>query len=551
MRHIIFLVLFILLFSFSTFGQENTIGVLEIDTTSVSDGYVLFNPERQSTVYLINNCGEIVNTWTTDELRVPGKEQYLDSSGRLYLASIQPALQGSSFGAGGAGGVLEILDWDGNVEWQYVVADSVQRQHHDIHIMPNGNVMFIAWEKIPLEEAAEVGFDVENNPQIGFWPDKIVEVDPISNQIVWQWRTMDHMVQDIDASKENFGVISDHPELININYLDFAFGRQDVHHVNSVDYNEELDMVMISVRNFNELWIIDHSTTIEEATTHSGGLRNKGGDLLFRWGNPSAYNAGDTSDQKLFRPHDASWIDDVPHDHPYFGQISVYNNFINSEFSLGAVINPVFNNDENVFETEEKLFLPLAFTATINHPDIEKTYSPAASNIQMLPNGNVFMCAARQGRVSELTPTGSVAWEYLIPTRNGFPVSQGEELAISDNFTFSARRYAADFVGFQNKDLSPKGYVELEPNVDNCMLSVEVNEIVESKFEVFPNPIEDVMYIHVQNKGQFRILDIFGNVLKEISIDQGNTLIDLHQFSAGIYFLENTISKEVKKIVKL
>ena len=78
----------------SLWGQdENTIGLLAIDPNSVSEGYILLNPENQSTVYLINNCGEIVHTWETDEVRFPGKEQYLDSDGRLYLASIQPALQ--------------------------------------------------------------------------------------------------------------------------------------------------------------------------------------------------------------------------------------------------------------------------------------------------------------------------------------------------------------------------------------------------------------------------------------------------------------------------
>ena len=206
------------------------------------------------------------------------------------------------------------------------------------------------------------------------------------------------MVQDLFPDRANFGEISDHPERININYLDFAFGRQDVHHINSIDYHEELDMVMLSVRNFNEIWIIDHSTTLEEAASSTGGLRNKGGDLLYRWGNPAAYEAGDEGDQMLFRQHDAAWIDEVPNDHPLYGQVSIFNNFLGPELSNGAILNPVFNEADNAFEFENGKYLPLDFTTTFAHPEQEKNFSTAASNIQILPNGNIMMCAARQGR---------------------------------------------------------------------------------------------------------------------------------------------------------
>lgn len=551
MRSIILSLIIFLSIIDSSFGQENTIALLEIDTSAVSDGYILMYPENQSTVYLINNCGEIVHSWSTDEVRISGKDQYLDPTGKLYLASIQPSLHGATFGSGGAGGVIEILDWDGTVEWQLIVADTLQRQHHDIHIMPNGNVMFIAWENISLEVAANHGFDTLNNSQIGFWPDKIVEVDPNTSNIVWQWRAIDHMVQDIDSSKMNYGIISDHPELININYLDFAFGRQDVHHVNSIDYNEALDMVMISVRNFNEVWIIDHSTSIDEAASHSGGVRNKGGDLLYRWGNDAAFDSGDLSDQQLFRQHDAAWIDDVPEDHPYYGQVSVYNNFIGSELSKGEIFNPVFNESENAFELENNSFLPLGFTASYSHPIQEKTFSAAASNIQMLPNGNVFMCAARQGRMFELSPLGNLVWEYLVPIRNGFPIMQGQEINLSENFTFSGRRYGQDFSGFESKDLSPKGYIELDPNESFCSTSVNVKETIAKELTIYPNPISDYAIFTLDTKSRVRLLDMMGNIVQELYLNSGQTRLDLSHLSPGIYIIHNSETEDFFKVVKL
>ena len=79
-------------------------------------------------------------------------------------------------------------------------------------------------------------------------------------------------------------------------------------HINAVAYNAELDQIMLSVFEFSEIWVIDHSTTTAEAAGHEGGKYGKGGDLLYRWGNPRAYRAGTVKDQKLFGQHNAHWI---------------------------------------------------------------------------------------------------------------------------------------------------------------------------------------------------------------------------------------------------
>ena len=94
-------------------------------------------------------------------------------------------------------------------------------------------------------------------------------------------------------------------------------------HTNSVAYNPELDQIMLSIHEFSEVWIIDHGTTTAEAASHSGGRRGKGGDLLYRWGNPRAYRTGSNVDQRLFAQHCAHWI---PAGLPGAGHMLVFNN---------------------------------------------------------------------------------------------------------------------------------------------------------------------------------------------------------------------------------
>ena len=155
--------------------------------------------------------------------------------------------------------------------------------------------------------------------------EQIIEVQPnlVTGEatVVWEWRAWDHLIQDADAAKPDFGVISEHPERIDINFLEHT--SNDWLHFNAVDYNEELDQIIISVHRFSEFWIIDHSTTTAEAAESTGGVYGKGGDLLYRWGNPLSYDQGTVDDQKLFRQHNTHWIPDPLAD---AGKIILFNN---------------------------------------------------------------------------------------------------------------------------------------------------------------------------------------------------------------------------------
>ena len=259
------------------------------------DGQILFAPYYSTTTYLIDSTGAINHTWPSSYR--PFTEAYWLGNGTI----LRPIISGG-------GGIQKIL-WDGTLAWDYRYTVSGCTCHHDIKYLPNGNVLMIVWVTKTRTEAIAAGRNPNTIQGNTFTPDKIIEVQPTgptSGRLsgngmcgIISFRIMIHQ-------KTNYGVVGDHPELIDINFGDTFVC--DWLHTNSVDYNPEFDQILIDIHNFNEVWVIDHSTTTEEAAGHTGGNSGKGGDLLYRWGNPEAYDAGTASDQKLFFQHDASWI---------------------------------------------------------------------------------------------------------------------------------------------------------------------------------------------------------------------------------------------------
>jgi len=159
------------------------------------------------------------------------------------------------------------------------------------------------------------------------WPDKIIEVQPLGSggNIVWEWHAWDHLIQDYDSSKANYGVIADHPELLDVNCGSGGFGGWggDWMHVNGTSYNPELDQIVFSSHYLKQFYVIDHSTTTQEAAGHTGGRYGKGGDILYRWGCPQNYYRGTSADQVFYTVHNSYW---VPAGLPGAGNIIAFNN---------------------------------------------------------------------------------------------------------------------------------------------------------------------------------------------------------------------------------
>jgi len=455
----LFLSIFILTLV-QAFGQ--TMGLIEYSDTS-SIGYTLFTPFSSDNTYLIDQCGHSIHQWNHD---IEPVSVYLLDDGRLLR---HERVQSDVFGGGGIAGQLSIYNWDGTVDWSYLISNDTIHSHHDVEFLPNGNIAAIAWEYRDQIECNDAGRDPNTFDTSVFAP-IIIELEPVgTNQanVVWIWRMWDHLIQDFDEDKENFGVIADHPELMNFNFPGYTlFPAADWMHLNAINYNTELDQLMFSSRNTNEIYIIDHSTTTEEAASHEGGIYGKGGDLLYRYGNPIAYDRGTVDDQKFFGQHDSRW---VPTGQDWEGQFSVYNND-GGGVGLSTVdfVAPPQDSPGVYTDPGEEAYGPEEISWTYSDPEL---FSGSISGAHTLDNGNVLICEGTSGTFIEVTPDGEKIWEYICPIGINGPLTQGNNA--TQNACFRATRIPIDYPGIEGQELTPGLPLEFEPLDYECLMDTE------------------------------------------------------------------------------
>jgi hypothetical protein len=388
--------------SFPTISESKSLPSMNTQAGRVIDGQILFAPYYGKTTYLIDKTGVINHTWPS--AYQPFTEAYWLGNGTI----LRPILSG--------GGGLQKIRWDGTLEWDYRYTVSGCTCHHDVKYLPNGNVLMIVWVTKTRTQAIDAGRNPNTINGNTFTTDKIIEVQPTgptSGTVVWEWNVWDHLIQDYDPSKENYGVVGDHPELIDINYGDTFVG--DWLHTNSVDYNQEFDQILIDSHNFNEVWIVDHSTTMEEAASHTGGNSGMGGDLLYRWGNPEAYDAGTESDQKLFFQHDASWIEPGL---PGEGHIIVFDNGNNrpgGPYSTVDEFAPPVDDTGEYYLEPGAAYGPEDYTWRYVANPPSSFYSMVFGGAQRLKDGNTLICGGTTGKFLEVTPEGIIVWQWTNP----------------------------------------------------------------------------------------------------------------------------------------
>jgi hypothetical protein len=358
---------------------------VETDWDRVSPGYVLVEPGFIKQSYLINNEKEVVATLAAD-YRI-GFSKILTNGHYLVSSSVRNEV----FDAGGYRGCLEEYAADGSLVWRLNLSSENYIYHHDMLKLENGNVLAVVWERVSTEEAISLGRDPEKVAENGnFWYDGVIEVNPYTAEVVWEWSTRHHLVQDVAPGKPNYGVVADHPELLDINA--FQLNRE-------------------------------------------GDISDDCGDFLYRWGNPARYGRGGPEERTLFRQHNAHWIG---RGLPGEGIILIFNNGEGESrpYSTVVEISPQMNADGSYLQEDGKPYGPEKPVWEYDPEPPERFFSHFISGTQRLANGNTLVNQGAGAKLREVTESGEIVWEYQYTSDIEAP-----------HMFFRAMRFAPDHPG--------------------------------------------------------------------------------------------------------
>jgi len=464
----------------------------------LTSGYAMFYPPSSASIYLLNRKGEVVHEWKGN---YGISSAYLNDDGSLTLQAED--IDFPVFAGGGEAGRLQKISWDSKMLWDFEYANEKHLAHHDIAVLPNGNVLTIAWEARSVEDVLKAGRKPDLIPKAGLWTSTIVEIQPtdkMHGKVVWEWHLWDHLIQDFDTSKDNFGDVAAHPELLDFNVAEElpkpisqdsmdVLQKQhkvwrnqtvdnrgsDAYHLNAVNYNADLDQIVFSSPHLSEVFIIDHSTTSEEAAGHKGGKTGKGGDFLYRWGNPQNYRQGDSTAQQSFGQHDVRWI---KKGFPGEGDLTFFNNNIpmgpdSLDYSAVYEIKPLVDKDGNYILMDNKRFGPKEPTWKYTAKDTISFYGSFVSGAQRMKNGNTFINEGPRGRFFEVTPDGDIVWEYLNPYRGNIRHTNGDPV---QPWFFTYSNFRSNFIPADHPALKGRELTPLDPQPEVFKLPPKKDE---------------------------------------------------------------------------
>ncbi len=547
---------FFAILSLQTSAQSQTVGLLNYEQGSLN-GYTLFNPIRSTSTYLIDNCGRLVKEW--ESIYTPGNSTYLTEYGNLLRTASSGVQSNPVFAFGGAGERIQEVDWDNNLLWEFIYSDSTHRMHHDFVQLPNGNLIMPAWELKTAAEAIEAGRDTALLPDGVMWAEFVIEVVPGTGEIVWEWHIWDHLIQDFDSTKNNYGVIADNPGLFDINLTGgpTANGGKNQMHINSIDYSPMMDQILINSFFLSEFYIIDHSTTTAQAAGHTGGNSGLGGDLLYRWGNPQNYDHGTADNRTVYGAHNVHWVTSGPD----AGKIMFFNNGNGRpggpHSSIDIIVPPVDDYITGRYIYDPGIaYAPLAPEWSYVADPPESFYSNFLSGAQRLSNGNTLVCSGANGRFFEIDENEEIVWEYVNPVINdGGILSQGDTIPLfggrNANIVFRATRYEEGYSGLIDVDLTPGDPIELDfTQPYDCDIISSLTEVDLSDVHVFPNPANGLLQILAPGfpGRKVAVFDRLGRQMASSILDSGVLELDVSQYPQGLYYVK-VEEVGIKKVV--
>jgi len=397
-------------------------GVTINKSDKTDKGFTLFTPIGGATgkngkneVYLIDMNGNPVHSWVVKN--TPGLYAQLLKNGNLLYAGNTNAMADAP--SPGGGGVIQEIDWNGKVVWEYQNVF----MHHDFHKLPNGNVMVVVWEELePSNEEKVIGGMAGTLEKDGMWTDAILEIDYKTKQVIWEWRAQEQL---------NF---EDYPIGVLENRLEWTHMNSVVFLPKGNAYNGR-PAVMTSLRQNDSVLIIDYETK----------------DVLWSWG------IGDVKNQ-----HDPILMKN--------GNILMFDNGLNKpdgELPASRVLEVNPKTDKIVWEYQGGGISGNQF------------FSNIMGGAQELSNGNVLITESLSGRIFEVARGGAnpqaikflnmvtgpkfkneIVWEYV--SKYVSPTLPGESI-------FRAYRYGINDIKWPIKMPNPNSSLNLDTFKNNLM----------------------------------------------------------------------------------
>jgi hypothetical protein len=530
------------------------------DAANAYNGYTLFG--TRGTSYLIDMEGHVVHTWN-----IGTNPRFTEAGTLLDAVGGNPSNQNT----------WRELDWNGNIVWQYSETRSNYHGHHDFAKIYNTKLgdstfIYIANKDLTSAQCFAAGCDASQtytNPQM----DAIVEVNR-QGTVIWEWCFFDHVVQDMYPSLPTYGVIANTPGRIDLNIQGNTV-KSDWNHCNSLDYNQDLDLIVINSVH-GEFYVIDHGNTFipNDPDSSIALAASIFGDFKYRFGDPAKYDQGDppsvndnwekatAGHKQLGGSHDIQWIKSGLQG---AGNFMVFNNaqnlfelssqsyiieinpFLNSSgTNTGNFVNPPtagYNivNSPNSNLMKEKKNVSKQIVWRFSSKNNTSFFSTIGSSAQRLPNGNTMICSMNDGHFFEVKPSDtSIVWEYINPmTRDGIKKIKVDNYP-TYNGVFRAYRYTSSHPALIGQDLTPgttmtgdtpdyytpTDLTSVQPNIDY----IQPKDILNQNY---PNPFSDITTITFELSDpkhiDLIIYDFYGNQIKTLvnrNYSKGNFTVD-------------------------
>jgi hypothetical protein len=309
------------------------------------------------------------------------------------------------------------LDWDGKTVWEWgeQAPGGAARQHHDWAREANGNTLILANSFHPI-----AGFKL---PEI---LDDVIYDVAADGRLLWQWQASDHL-REIGFTPQALTLLHavETPDYLHVNNMTPV---GDNHWFDAGDTRFAPDNILFDSRNANFIAIIDRKTGHIVWTLGPN----------FPAGPPSA-TVPRPVDQ-ISGQHDAHLIEPGL---PGAGNLIVFDN--QGEGGYPPVALGV-NSGSRILEIDPvKKQIVWQYTAENSGSPGWTFYSSFISSARRLPNGNTLIDEGMNGRIFQITPTGSIVWEYVSPYYAPSPVG-GTSGTVRSNWLYRAQPVPYDWV---------------------------------------------------------------------------------------------------------